>query len=79
MLNQLAAGLRLAPDERYEMPHELRKYYQMEATYLPVWEGGLEDQPHIWLQMLGVLTSTVKTFEALKDQQNATVPGKPAT
>jgi hypothetical protein len=71
MLNQLAAGLRLAPEERYEMPPELRKYYQMQETGLAIWEGGLDDQPHIWLQMLGVLSSTVKTFEALRDQQNA--------
>lgn len=71
MLNQLAAGLRLSVEERYEMPPELRKFYQMEATHLSVWEGGLEDQPHIWLLMLGVLSNTVKTFEALRDQQNA--------
>lgn len=68
MLNQLAAGLRLAVEERYEMPPELRLYYQMESTHLPLWEGGLLDQPHIWLQMLGVLRSTVDTFEALRKQ-----------
>jgi hypothetical protein len=71
MLNQLAAGLKISVEERYEMPPELRLYYQMETLHLPVWAGGIQDQPHIWLQMLGAISSTVKTFEALRKQQHA--------
>jgi len=71
MLNQLAAGLKISVEERYEMPPELKKYYQMKETGLAVWAGGLQDQPHIWLQMLGAISSTVKTFEALRKQSNA--------
>jgi hypothetical protein len=65
MLNQLKAGLRVAPDERQEKPDELKKYEQMKALGLPVWAGGVQDQPHIWLEMIGVIENTMKLFETL--------------
>lgn len=65
MLNQIKAGLKIRPQDAVEIPPELRKYRQMKQTGLPLWEGGLQDQPHIWLEMLGVIESVVRTFDDL--------------
>lgn len=47
------------------MPPELKKYRQMKATGLPVWAGGLQDQPHIWLEMVGVIEAIQAVFDNL--------------
>jgi len=66
MLNQLKAGLKIRPNEVVEMPPELKKYKQMKATGLPVWPGGLQDQPHIWLEMIGVIVAVEAVFARLE-------------
>ena len=38
----------------------------MKATGLPVWEGGLQDQPHIWLGQYGLIDKTFRLFEAIR-------------
>jgi hypothetical protein len=68
MLNQRKAGLKIRPDEVVEMPPELKKYEQMKATGLPVWDGGLQDQPHIWLEMVGVIVAMKRIFAELDKQ-----------
>jgi hypothetical protein len=65
MLNQLKAGLKIRPDQVVEKPPELKKLEQVEAMGLPLWEGGLQDQPHIWLEMVGVMHRIRKRFEDL--------------
>jgi hypothetical protein len=65
MLNEVAIGLKIRPDRVVQMPPELKKYRQMEVTGLPIWEGGLQDQPHIWLEMMGVIAHIIKVFENL--------------
>ena len=52
-----------------EKPAELQKYEQMKVLGLQVWEGGLQDQPHIWLQMIGVIEATVRLFDAMSHRQ----------
>jgi len=75
MLNLLRSGLKVAPDERREKPDELKKYEQMKALGLPVWAGGVQDQPHIWLEMIGVIENTIKLFEAMsRTQQQSALP-----
>ena len=65
MLNQRRAGLKIRPDEVVQKPPELVKYEQMLVTGLPMWDGGLQDQPHIWLHMLGVIVNMVTLQETL--------------
>lgn len=65
MLNEMKLGLKIRPENVVQMPPELKKARQMEATGLPVWDGGLQDQPHIWLEMLGVITHIRKVFDNL--------------
>jgi len=60
MLTQMSFGLKIRPDEVVEKPLELKKYQQMEATGLPMWAGGLQDQPHIWLEMMGVIRHMIE-------------------
>lgn len=35
----------------------------MKSTGLPVWAGGLQDQPHIWLEMIGVIEAVQTVFD----------------
>jgi len=65
MLNQRKAGLKIRPEEVAEKPPELIKYEQMKVTGLPIWAGGLQDQPHIWLLMMGVIHNTLTIFEVI--------------
>lgn len=62
MLNQLKAGLKVPREERVEKPEELKKYEQMKKLGLPLVAGGIQDQPHIWLEMIGVIENTRKVF-----------------
>lgn len=64
MIQQQNAGIRLAPDDVAEKPYELKKYEQMKETGLPLVAGGVQDQPHIWLAMLGTIRNTLKIFAA---------------
>ncbi len=64
MLNQLRAGLRVAPEERVGKPDELKKYEQMQDLRIPVWAGGVQDQPHIWLMQVGIVRNFLKLAEA---------------
>lgn len=63
MLNQLRAGLKVAPEERVGKPDELKKYEQMKALGIPVWAGGVQDQPHIWLEMVSIISNFLKIVE----------------
>ena len=64
MRNQVKAGLKIRPDQVVEKPPELRKLEQVEAMGLPIWDGGLQDQPHIWLEMVGVMMRVRDVFTA---------------
>lgn len=63
MLNQLKVGLNVAEEERVEKPPELKKYEQTLALGLPVWQGGLQDQPHIWLEQVGIMRALLAVFQ----------------
>lgn len=65
MLNQIKIGLKIRKDAVVQMPPELKKYNQMKATGLQLWAGGLQDQPHIWLEMLGVIEHTIELHKRL--------------
>lgn len=64
MLNQVNAGLKIRPENVVQKPPELRKFEQMETLGLPLWEGGLQDQPHIWLELIGVILRVRDIYRA---------------
>jgi hypothetical protein len=67
MLNQLKAGLKVRVEERVEKPAELVKYQQMKSTGLPLWAGGVQDQPHIWLYQVLVIEDVIEVFRKLDE------------
>jgi len=71
MIQQQQAGIRLAPEDLAEKPDELKKYEQMKETGLPLVAGGVMDQPHIWLSMLGVIKNTLALFQAMSRIQQS--------
>lgn len=62
---EIRAGLK--PEEPiYHKPPELLLYELVNSTGLPVWSGGLMDQPHIWLGYYRVVDNVYKAFEAIR-------------
>ena len=45
---------------------ELLRYEMVNTTGLPVWSGGLQDQPHIWLGQYGIIDRVFKIYEAIR-------------
>jgi hypothetical protein len=65
MQNQIRANIKIRVESQVPKPPELEKYEQMRVTGLPLIGGGLQDQPHIWLQMVGVISKTIELFDTL--------------
>ena len=65
-LNELAAGIDVKPPDK---PEALVLWHQCQATGLPLVEGGLLDQPHIWLQEVAVIINTEALFRRLSEAQ----------
>lgn len=65
MLNEIASLGR--PSQFVEKPLELRKLEQMEELGLPIWAGGIQDQPHIWLNQIGIIRNVRKAFTQPSD------------
>lgn len=61
-LNEIRAGLATKPIAK---PPELRLFEMLQETGLPMWSGGLMDQPHIWLYQYGLIKSVKAMFEAI--------------
>jgi hypothetical protein len=61
-LEEIKANARSKPPE---MPEALIIYKQCEALGLPLAEGGLLDQPHIWLLEVGVIKQVTDIFEVV--------------
>jgi hypothetical protein len=69
MQNELR--MKLVPEVIYEKPPELIYYEQQQLTGLPLWAGGLMDQPHLWMLFWKKTHDIVSLFEVLREQQDA--------
>jgi hypothetical protein len=52
-----------------EKPEALILLEQCEALGLPLVEGGLVDQPHLWLEEVAVVRDVKMTFEMIRRRQ----------
>lgn len=68
MLNQIRAGLPLSQEDIFQKPQELILYEECREFGLPIWPGGLVDQPYLWLEMYQKIKQTLKLFQAQKEQ-----------
>lgn len=59
-------GLHAKPPEK---PEALILYQQMEVLHIPVWDGGLMDQPYILMQEFAVVNNVKNLFEAIRIRQ----------
>jgi hypothetical protein len=66
-ISQAKAGLNV---EIPVPPDAFVKLQQCRALGLPLYDGGLMDQPHIWLLEIGVIENVQRIFDAL-EQRNA--------
>lgn len=67
-LNEIKAGLKVK--SLIPKPPELIKFEQSRILNLPLWAGGLQDQPHIWLEMFSVISNTLTVFDAIEKHNN---------
>jgi hypothetical protein len=61
-LNEIASGLH--PTEIPDKPNALIRYSQRKEMGIPYIDGGLLDQPYIWVQEDGVISSFLKEWKA---------------
>jgi hypothetical protein len=54
-------------------PGYLVAYENIERFRIPVWTGGLMDQPHLWLLEYEVIDQMMKLFDALDNRPKAQV------
>ena len=55
-----------SPKSIPDKPEALILYEQTRTLGVPLFAGGVVDQPHIWMQAYKVIDDTVKVFEALE-------------
>lgn len=65
-LNEIRAGVNR---EVPRPPEAYVKLQQCERLGLPLMEGGLMDQPHIWLLEVGVIREVERVFDALTQRE----------
>ncbi len=63
-LNELRAGA-LSIEKMPPKPAILRMYELVKSTGLPLVEGALMDQPHIWLRQYEMVDSTKTMWDAI--------------
>jgi hypothetical protein len=66
MVSDVAPGTNV---EVPELPEAVVYYLMMQATGLPLVEGGLINQPHIFLEEINVVSSTYQLQERLTRQK----------
>lgn len=57
-LNEISLGLKPKPEDRLEKPEALIRYELAQEFHVPYVDGGLLDQPYIWMKE----HSTIKQF-----------------
>ena len=65
-LNEIKMGIRNKIPPR---PKSLVEYERCQDLGLPLVEGGVMDQPYIWLQEIAVITEQKQLFELLEKRQ----------
>ena len=71
-LNEIRMGLKVDPETAIAKPEELIRYEQAKDLGIPYVDGGLQDQPYIWLMEHGVINRFLDEWEAVHAQQQAT-------
>lgn len=69
-LNERAMGLK--PSGNFEKPEALVRYEQCKDMGIPLIQGGVMDQPHIWLKEWAICAQETQVFESLRRASNAT-------
>ena len=64
---EIRSGLKLE-DPVVAKPLELIRYEMVKEFGLQVWEGGLMDQPHIWLLQYRVVDNVTRIFALIKQK-----------
>lgn len=63
-LNEIRLGLRQQSEEK---PAELIVYEQIVELKQPLLEGGIMDQPHIWLMQYAICKNHIETWRRIID------------
>ncbi len=64
-LNEIEMGLK--PAKIPEKPEALALFEQCQALHIPLVQGGVRDQPHIWLMEYAVCAQERELWQALRE------------
>ena len=73
LINEIRAGLKVRPEE-LQKPEALVLYEQCVQMGIPMVEGGIRDQPHIWLMEYAICSQETELWNAIQSRnqkQNA--------
>jgi len=62
--NERAEGIKVTEEERVDKPKALTRYEQIQELHIPYVDGGLMDQPYLWMQQHGVIKSFLVEWNA---------------
>ena len=68
---EIAQQLKIKPEDKIEKPEALRRYEQAISLGIPYVDGGLQDQPYIWMQEHGVITRYYEERDIVKANLDA--------
>jgi len=69
-LNERRAGVKIKPEDIVPKPAALVRYEQARDLGIPYVNGGLVDQPYIWMQEHGVIRAFLLAWDAVQAATN---------
>lgn len=64
--NEIAAGIKIKPENIIEKPEALTRYEQIQDLNIPYVLGGLVDQPYLWMLQHGVIKNFLMEWAAVE-------------
>lgn len=58
-------GVKIRPEDYIEKPGALTRYEQIQDLNIPYVDGGLVDQPYLWMQQHGVIRNFLFEWNAV--------------
>lgn len=69
-LNEIQLGLKPKPEDKIEKPEALVRYELAMDFHIPYVDGGLLDQPFIWMKEHSTIAQFLREWDAVKRIQS---------
>jgi hypothetical protein len=71
--NEIRAQIKVAPEDVVEKPEALIRYEMSKELGIPYVDGGLMDQPFVWIEEHGVIARFLQEWDIVEKLQARTV------